>query len=269
MAARLLAVGHELWVHNRTPKAAQGLIEAGAHWASTPTEAAKGVSVLCLCLSDDSAVEAVLQAAQAGLRSGALVIDFSTISPATSQKLAAQLSVQGVRYIDAPVTGGTEGARTGTLSVLVGADPIDLAQAMPLLQVVGSRISHLGPVGAGQQAKAVNQVLVAGSYAAVAEAINLAERLQLPLAPLLEALRPGAAGSWALENRADAMLQRDYPLGFKLALHRKDLAIALAMAEQLAVELPISAQVAALEDELIAAGHSDSDVSALAEWFRA
>ena len=269
MAARLLAAGHELWVHNRTPKAAQGLIEAGAHWASTPTEAAKGVSVLCLCLSDDSAVEAVLQAAQAGLRSGALVIDFSTISPATSQKLAAQLSVQGVRYIDAPVTGGTEGARTGTLSVLVGADPIDLAQAMPLLQVVGSRISHLGPVGAGQQAKAVNQVLVAGSYAAVAEAINLAERLQLPLAPLLEALRPGAAGSWALENRADAMLKRDYPLGFKLALHRKDLAIALAMAEQLAVELPISAQVAALEDELIAAGHSDSDVSALAEWFRA
>ena len=276
MAANLLQVGYTLHVHNRTPAAAEPLLAAGALWAPTAAGAAEAAELVCLCLSDDEAVKAVVlgrsdaaaEAAWAGIQPGALVIDFSTISPSTSQALAAQLSQRGARYIDAPVTGGTEGARAGTLSVLVGAEKADLAQAMPLLQVVGSRISHLGPVGAGQQAKAVNQVLVAGSYAAVAEALNLAERLQLPLAELLEALRPGAAGSWALENRAGAMLQRDYPLGFKLALHRKDLAIALAIAEQLALELPISTQVAALEDELIAAGHSDSDVSALAEWFR-
>ena len=276
MAANLLQAGYTLHVHNRTPAAAEPLLAAGALWAPTAAGAAEAAAVLCLCLSDDEAVKAVvlgrsdaaLEAAWAGIQPGALVIDFSTISPATSQNLAAQLSQRGARYIDAPVTGGTEGARAGTLSVLVGAEKADLTQAMPLLQVVGSRISHLGPVGAGQQAKAVNQVLVAGSYAAVAEALNLGQQLGLPMETLLEALRPGAAGSWALENRAGAMLQRDYPLGFKLALHRKDLAIALAIAEQLALELPISAQVAALEDELIAAGHSDSDVSALAEWFR-
>ncbi len=269
MATRLLQAGHRLHVHNRTPAAAAALLRAGAIWAASAAEAAASAELLCLCLSDDAAVEAVLQAASPGLRAGALVIDFSTISPATSQAMAAGLGELGVAYLDAPVTGGTEGARTGTLSVLVGADASDLERAMPLLQVVGGRISHLGPVGAGQQAKAINQVLVAGSYAAVAEALTLAERLQLPLPELLDALRPGAAGSWALEHRAGAMLERHYPLGFKLALHRKDLAIALAAAEQLEVELPISTQVAAIEDALIAAGHSDSDVSVLAEWFRA
>jgi len=264
-------------VHNRTPGAAQPLLTAGAGWAPTPAAAAAAADVLCLCLSDDAAVQSVVlgepeaqqQAAWAGLNPGTLVIDFSTISPTTSQTMAAQLKRRGVAYLDAPVTGGTEGARAGTLSVLVGGDPADLARARPLLEVVGGRISHLGPVGSGQQAKAVNQVLVAGSYAAVAEALGLAERLGLPLQPLLEALRPGAAGSWALDNRSTGMLQRRYPLGFKLALHRKDLAIALDAAAAVQLELPISAQVAAIEDSLISRGHGDQDVSALAEWFRA
>jgi len=277
MATNLLNAGFTLHVHNRTPGAAQPLLTAGAGWAPTPAAAAAAADVLCLCLSDDAAVQSVVlgepeaqqQAAWAGLNPGTLVIDFSTISPATSQTMAAQLKRRSVAYLDAPVTGGTEGARAGTLSVLVGGDPADLARARPLLEVVGGRISHLGPVGSGQQAKAVNQVLVAGSYAAVAEALGLAERLGLPLQPLLEALRPGAAGSWALDNRSTGMLQRRYPLGFKLALHRKDLAIALAAAETVQLELPISAQVAAIEDSLISRGHGDQDVSALAEWFRA
>lgn len=268
MAANLLAAGYPLQVHNRTPAAAEPLLAAGARWAASPVAAATVADVLCLCLSDDAAVTAVLHGALPGLKPGSLVIDFSTISPACSQALAATLAQQGVGYLDAPVTGGTEGARTGTLSVLVGGDRDALERARPLLQAVGSHISHLGPVGAGQQAKAVNQVLVAGSYAAVAEALALGQRLGLPMATVLEALRPGAAGSWALDHRAEGMLAGHYPLGFKLALHRKDLAIALEAAAAVDAALPISAQVAAIEDALIEAGHGDLDVSALAAWFR-
>ena len=269
MATNLLNAGFALHVHNRTAAAAEPLLAAGAGWAADPATAAANATVLCLCLSDDAVVRAVLEAAQAGLRAGSLVIDFSTISPDTSQAVARALRQREVGYIDAPVTGGTEGARAGTLSVLVGAEVPDLERARPLLAVVGERISHLGPVGAGQQAKAVNQVLVAGSYAAAAEAIALAQRLRLPIGALLEALRPGAAGSWALNHRADGMVSGRYPLGFKLRLHRKDLAIAQQAAAAVDLDLPISNQVAAMEDALIAQGHADRDVSVLAEWFRA
>jgi len=268
MAANLLAAGYKLQLHNRTAAAAQALLAAGGHWAPSPAAAAASAEVLCLCLSDDAAVRAVLTAASAGLQPGSLVIDFSTISPSTSCALAEGLAIQGVGYIDAPVTGGTEGARAGTLSVLVGADPGDLARARPLLEVVGGRISHLGAVGAGQQAKAVNQVLVAGSYGAVAEALALGQKLGLPMPELLAALRPGAAGSWALTHRSEGMLAGQYPLGFKLRLHRKDLAIALAAAQAEGLTLPLSDRIAAIEDALIAAGLGDLDVSALAEWFR-
>jgi 3-hydroxyisobutyrate dehydrogenase-like beta-hydroxyacid dehydrogenase len=149
----------------------------------------------------------------------------------------------------------------------VGGAAADLERARPVLEVVGGRISHLGPVGAGQQAKAVNQVLVAGSYAAVAEALALGQRLGLPMPQVCEALRAGAAGSWALDNRAANMLKGHFPLGFRLALHRKDLSIALAAAADAGLELPISRLVAALEDDLLKEGHGDDDVSALARWF--
>jgi hypothetical protein len=130
-------------------------------------------------------------------------------------------------------------------------------------------VSHFGPVGAGQRVKAVNQVLVAGSYAAVAEAMALGARLGLPLEQVREALRHGAAGSWALEHRAGHMLRDDYPLGFRLALHRKDLAIAQATAAGAGLPLPVTDRVAAMEDDLLAAGHGDADVSVLARWFQA
>jgi 3-hydroxyisobutyrate dehydrogenase-like beta-hydroxyacid dehydrogenase len=196
------------------------------------------------------------------------VIDCSTVSPDASIQLAAALAQRGVGYLDAPVTGGTEGARAGTLSVLVGGDAADLERAQPLLEVIGQQITHFGAVGAGQRAKAVNQVLVAGSYAAVAEALALAERLGLDRPQVVEALRQGAAGSWALEHRSAAMIADHFPLGFKLTLHRKDLAIALAAAADAELTLPISAQVAAIEDALIAAGEGDQDVAVLARWFR-
>lgn len=267
MALNLLKAGFPLTVHNRSREREGPLAQAGAATAPSPAAAVAAAELVCLCLSDDRAVQDVLEAAAAGLRPGSLVLDFSTIAPATSQALAAALAGHQVRYLDAPVTGGTEGARAGTLSVLVGGAEADLERARPLLAVVGGRISHLGPVGAGQQAKAVNQVLVAGSYAAVAEALALGQRLGLPMEQVVDALSGGAAGSWALEHRSGAMLRQEFPLGFRLSLHRKDLAIALEAAGGCNLQLPVAALVAALEDELIARGHGDDDVAALARWF--
>jgi len=270
MAANLLAAGFPLTVHNRTRSREGPLVAAGAQGAASPAQAASGVELLAVCVSDGPDVEAVicgLGGAMEGLQAGSLVIDFSTIDPATSRRLAQRLAERGVAYLDAPVTGGTEGARSGTLSVLVGGDRASLERARPLLEVVGQRITHFGPVGAGQQAKAVNQVLVAGSYVAVAEALALGQRLGLPMAELVAALVGGAAGSWALQHRSAAMLQGQFPLGFKLNLHRKDLAIALAAATATGLELPISERVAHLEDQLIEAGYGDEDVSALARWY--
>ncbi|MFN7898100.1 MAG: NAD(P)-dependent oxidoreductase [Synechococcaceae cyanobacterium] len=267
MAARLRAAGVPLSVYNRSPGPEGPLLAAGARPASDPAAAVAGAALICLCLSDDAAVEAVLKAAAPALQTGALVIDFSTIAPATSIDQAACLAERGVAYIDAPVTGGTEGARNGSLAILVGGAVEHVERARPLLEQVGNRISHFGPVGRGQQVKALNQVLVAGSYAALAEAMALGQRLGLPLEQVCEVLRHGAAGSWALEHRSEAMRRDHYPLGFRLALHRKDLAIALSAAEAAGLELPISRLVAAMEDELIGAGHGDQDVSALRRWF--
>lgn len=284
MAANILAAGFPLTVHTRSRWAEQLLARSGARRAASPAEASRGADLLCLCLSDDTAVRQVLlgemeadgiaadpgdqgRAAITALAPGSLVIDFSTIAPATSRALAAVLAQRGVGYLDAPVTGGTEGAAAGSLSILVGGPEEQLERARPLLEVVGSRITHFGAVGSGQNVKAVNQILVAGSYAAVAEGLALARRLGLPLQQVCEALRGGAAGSWALEHRSGHMIANHYPLGFRLALHRKDLAIALEAAAAAGQPLPISAAVAAIEDTLIAAGHGDDDVSGLARWF--
>ncbi|PSB38334.1 NAD(P)-dependent oxidoreductase [Aphanothece minutissima] len=276
MAANLLAQGFPLTVHNRHRDRELPLAAAGALRAATPAAAARGADVLALCLSDDAAVAAVLlgeggdaAAAVEGLAPGALVVDFTTIAPATSRAMADALAERSVAYLDAPVTGGTEGARAGTLAVLVGGAAADLERARPVLQAVGRTITAIGPVGAGQAAKAVNQVLVAGSYAAVAEAMALGQRLGLPMEEVRQALVGGAAGSWALEHRAGAMLRGEFPLGFRLRLHRKDLAIALEAATAGGLELPVAELVAAMEDDLIAAGHGDEDVSALARWFSA
>ena len=270
MAANLLAAGVPLTVHNRSRDRELPLEALGASRAADPAAAVASAAVVCLCLRDDDAVREVLlgpQGVVAGAAPGTLVLDFSTIAPASSAALAKDLDGQGLAYLDAPVTGGTEGARAGTLVVLAGGDPSDLERARPLLEVVGGAIHHFGPVGAGQRVKAVNQVLVAGSYAAVAEAMALGVRLGLPMAAVCGALEGGAAGSWALRHRAGAMLAGQFPLGFKLELHRKDLAIALAAAAEVGLELPVSERVAALEEALIAQGHGGEDVSALVRWF--
>lgn len=269
MAVNLHQAGLNLQVHTRSRRAESDPQLAGARGCSNPAAAADNVDVLLLCVSDDTTVNNVLfgpDGAAERLQPGSIVIDCSTISPKGAQQAAAQLQRIGVDYLDAPVTGGTEGARAGSLTVLVGGDAAVLAKVRPLLEVIGGSIHHIGPVGRGQQAKAVNQVLVAGSYAAVAEAIALGQRLELPMQQVIDALKSGAAGSWALNHRSGAMLQESYPLGFKLSLHHKDLGIALEAASSVELDMPITALVEQLESELIQRGFGDDDVSALHRW---
>ena len=267
MARHLLEAGHEVTVHNRTREREQPLAELGAARAASPAEAAAGAEVLLTCVSDSPDLLEVLfgaGGAAEGLAAGAVVCDCSTISPSATVEAAGRLAERGVGLVDAPVSGGSEGAERGTLTIFVGGEPEHVAVARPVLETFGSRITHLGPAGSGQLAKAVNQVMIAGTYATVGEGIALAEAAGLPLDALVEALGQGAAASWVLENRAANMIGNSYPLGFKVQLHRKDLGIALDEAARLGVRMPVSRLVGDEEDELIADGHGDEDVSALA-----
>jgi 3-hydroxyisobutyrate dehydrogenase len=267
MARHLLAAGHTVTVHNRTRERELPLAELGAHRAGSPAEAAGPSSVVLTCVSDTPDLESVLfdqGGVMDGLAAGGVVVDCSTVSPAATTEMAAVLAERGVGMVDAPVSGGSEGAERGTLTIFVGGEPEHVETARPVLDAFGSRITHLGPSGAGQMAKAVNQVMIAGTYATVGEGIALAEAAGLPLPELLEALGGGAAASWVLANRAGNMVSDSYPLGFKVALHRKDVAIALAEAERLGVRADVTGLVLREEDELIGAGHGDEDVSALA-----
>ena len=267
MARHLLAAGHEVTVHNRTRAREEPLAALGAARAESPAAAARGAEAALTCVSDTPDLEAVVLGEGGiaeGLEAGSLLVDCSTVSPGASAELAAALRERGIGFVDAPVSGGSEGAERGTLTIFCGGEEADVERARPILEAFGSRITHLGPAGAGQAAKAVNQVMIAGTYASVGEGLALARAAGLPLRELVEALSAGAAQSWVLANRSQNVIDGAYPLGFKLALHRKDLGIALAEASALGVEMDVSALVAAQEDDLIAAGRGDEDVSAVA-----
>ncbi len=271
MASNIARAGFPLTVWNRTPGRAEGLIELGAEVASTPAALAGASDVIVTCVSDTPDVEAVLFSADGvaeGVNPGALVIDCSTISPSATRDFARRLEEHGARLVDAPVSGGSEGAVKGTLSIFVGGDPADAARARPVLEAMGKTITHLGPVGSGQAVKAVNQVILAGAYLGVAEGIVLALKAGLDVEQTVAALSGGAAQSWVLANRSGRMIADDYPLGFRVDLHRKDLGIALDLATETGTTLPIAALCAAFETGLIAQGHADEDMSSLARVIR-
>jgi 3-hydroxyisobutyrate dehydrogenase len=271
MAANLARAGFQVAAWNRTPGRAPELAELGVTTAATPAEAASTAEIVVLCVSDTPDVEAVLfgpDGVVAGAKPGTLVIDCSTIAPSGSWDFAARLRERDLRMVDAPVSGGSEGARNATLTIFVGGDERDVEHARPVLNALGRTITHVGPIGAGQAVKAVNQVILAGTYLGVAEGIVLAIKAGLDVEQVVEALGGGAAQSWVLANRSRRMIDNDYPLGFKIALHRKDLAIALELAAQLGAALPVSALAAQLESGLIARGHGDDDNSALARAIR-
>lgn len=267
MAGRLLAAGHELAVYNRSPERAAALGAQGARVAIDPASAAAGAEVVIVMVSDTPDVASVVfgpGGAAEGLGEGAILLDMSTISPSATRDFAARLAAQGARWVDAPVSGGSEGAQKGTLSIMVGGEAADLERLRPVFEVLGSTVTHLGPVGAGQMAKAINQVIIAGTYAAVAEGLVLGLKAGIDVEAALKALAGGAAGSWGLVNRGPNVVRNEYPLGFRLTLHRKDLGIALETARELGVPLPLAALVEQWETGLIARGHGDDDVSSIA-----
>jgi 3-hydroxyisobutyrate dehydrogenase len=224
-----------------------------------------------ICVSDSPDVEQVLFGTDGiaeGIRAGSLVIDCSTISPAVTRDLASRLAAQGVGMVDAPVSGGSEGAQKGTLTIMVGGDAGDVERARPVLASMGANVTHMGPVGAGQATKAVNQVILCGSYLGVAEGVVLAIKAGLDPEQVVAALSGGAARSWVLENRSGRMIADEYPLGFRIALHLKDLGIALDLAREVGASLPVAALASQIESGLVARGHGDDDNAALARAIR-
>jgi 3-hydroxyisobutyrate dehydrogenase len=271
MAANAARAGFEVSAWNRTPGRAPDLAQLGVRPKPSPAELAKASEMVITIVSDTPDVEAVLfgdDGIAEGAAPGTLVVDMSTISPSATRGFAQRLSERGIAMLDAPVSGGSEGAVKGTLTIFVGGDAADLERARPVLASLGTTITHVGPIGSGQAVKAVNQVILAGGYLGVAEGIVLAMKAGLDVEQVVTALSGGAAQSWVLANRSGRMLANDYPLGFKVALHRKDLRIALELAGETGTVLPISALVETIEAGLIAQGHGDDDVSAVARALR-
>jgi 3-hydroxyisobutyrate dehydrogenase len=271
MAANLRRAGFEVTVWNRTPGRAEGLVQLGAREAPTPAAVAAASDVVVSCVSDTPDVEAVLFGADGvaqGIASGALVIDCSTIAPAATVDFARRLADAGVGFVDAPVSGGSEGARLATLTIFVGGEPDAVERARPVLAAMGKTITRFGPAGSGQAVKAINQVVLAGTYLGVAEGMVLALKAGLDPVAVADALHGGAARSWVLENRSGRMIDNEYPLGFRTSLHLKDLVIALEMARGLGASLPVAGMAAQLEAGLVARGHGDEDMSNLARAIR-
>lgn len=260
MARNLLKAGFPLTVWNRTAAKAQTLVAESAQSArlgQSPAEVAAHSDIIFTCVSDTPDVEAVILGPGGvieGARPGSLLIDCSTISPAATKTIAAKLAAKGVAMLDAPISGGSEGAARGTLSIMVGGDEADFARARPALQAVGKAITHVGPTGAGQTVKLMNQILVVGHAQAMSEAFLFAEASGVNLEKALKAVEAGAAGSWMLSFRGPQILERDWRPGFTIDLQQKDLRLVLEAADQVGVPLPAAAMIFQLYRSLQAQG---------------
>jgi 3-hydroxyisobutyrate dehydrogenase len=251
-------------VWNRTTSRAEKLAEeTGVAVADDLEQLAAACNVILTCVSADQDLLQVVAQLLPGIKSGSVLVDTSTVSPATANQVAASLRAVGAGFVDAPVSGGVEGARKGTLSVMAGGDSANISRIMPVLEAISSTVTHMGPVGSGQATKAVNQVMIAGIAEAVCEALALGEKLNLPSERLLSIVRAGAAGSWFLEHRGQTMLENSFDVGFKLSLLLKDLLICQALAQELDISMPTVE--AAIKDyrTLVERGDGDNDISGL------
>jgi len=262
MASNLIARGHQLTVWNRT-KAKAAAIE-GAEVADTLEDLATAVDIIMICVSDSPDVVDVVEGGlMPGLRDGQLIVDHSTISPAVTRDLAARVAARGIGWIDAPVSGGSEGARKGTLSTMVGGSAEHLARVRPYLESYSTTITHVGAIGSGQLVKLVNQILVVGNQMAVSEAFLFARRAGLDLEATLNAVKGGAAGSWMLANRGPQMIAGDWRPGFTIDLQQKDLRLVLDAADDDGTPLPATALIFQLYRALQAGGHGHEGNHAL------
>jgi 3-hydroxyisobutyrate dehydrogenase len=264
MARNLHRAGllHTAW--SRTPEKALSLLtDTGCRVCATPADLAAACDAVVICVSADADLLEVVEALLPGLQSGALVLDCSTTSADAARRAARRVQTRGAEFLDCPVTGGTEGARQGTLAILVGGEAAAFERARPVLSALGRTIERFGPVGAGQAAKAANQIMVAGINQAVSEALAFARAEDLPLDRLIATLGKGAAASWFLEHRGPNMLRGTYPLGFKVRLHQKDLEICQRMAARYEVRLPIVEMTLLHYKRLLATAEQDEDISSL------
>ncbi|GIK71796.1 MAG: tartronate semialdehyde reductase [Chloroflexota bacterium] len=246
MAANLLKAGFELTVWNRTATRMQDLVAQGAHAGADPADVAARSDIIITCVSDTPDVKTVILDEQGvihGARPGALVIDCSTISPQATREIADALRAKGVFMLDAPVSGGSEGAAKGTLSIMVGGAGDQFERALPVFQAMGKTITHVGGHGAGQTVKLVNQVLVVGNCIAMCEALLFAQAGGVDLQKTYDAISQGAAGSWMFTNRAPQIIQRDWRPGFTIDLQQKDLRLVLEAADELGAPVPVTSLI--------------------------
>jgi 3-hydroxyisobutyrate dehydrogenase len=264
MARHLADAGLLGMVWNRTAARAEALAqEIGVITADEPAQLASACNVILTCVSADQDLLDVTGQLLPGVQTGSVVVDTSTVSPATARQISASLLEAGAGFVDAPVSGGVEGAKKGTLSVMAGGEFANISRIEPVLEAISATVTHMGPVGSGQATKAVNQVMIAGIAEAVCEALALSEKLNLPSERLLSVVGAGAAASWFLGHRGQTMLESEFDVGFKLSLLLKDLLICQALAQDLDISMPTVE--AAIRDyrRLVELGDGDFDISGL------
>jgi 3-hydroxyisobutyrate dehydrogenase len=264
MARNLHRAGLLAGVWNRTRSKAEALAaETGCRAFGSPGELAAGCEFVVTCVSADADLLEVVESLLPGLRTGTVVIDCSTVSADTARRGAARLATAGASILDCPVSGGVEGAKNATLAIMCGGEPAVFERARPVLSALGRTVVLMGPTGAGQATKATNQILCAGHIQAAAEAMAFAQAEGLPLDRVIEILGRGAGSSWYFVNRAPFMARGEYPAGFRLRLHDKDLRICHDMAARHGATLPVVESTRADYARLLEAGHGDEDISTI------
>ena len=260
MARNLAKAGLLTAVYNRTTAKT---LEFKVATYDLPEALAAEVDIVLICVSADQDVIGLVEAIAKTIKPGSIVVDLSTVSSDTAQKAAAILLKKEVIFLDAPVSGGVEGAKNGTLAMMVGGNIKALEKARPALETIAKRIIHIGDTGSGQATKAANQIMCAGINQAVTEALAFAQSQGLEIEKVIDVISGGAAGNWFLEHRGYTMTQDIFAPGFKLALHHKDLKICQAMAAQSDIAIPLSDMTVINYEQLMNEGYGDEDISAL------
>jgi len=266
MAGHLLTAGYPLVVQTRSKSKADGLIARGAKWADSPADAARDADVVFICVTDTPDVEKVVLGPGGVIeapRAGMVVVDHSTISPSATRGMAAELDKRGVKFLDAPISGGDVGARNATLAIMVGGDRGAFDRVEPILKVMGKTITWCGESGSGQLTKLVNQILVSVTNLAVSEALTFARRNGLDLEKTIAAVAGGAAGSWQLANLGPKMASGDFRPGFTIDLQQKDLKLVLAAALEAKTSVPAASLVHQLFTSAQATGRGKEGTQAL------
>jgi len=266
MALNLLKAGHELSVWSRRNESMTPLVEAGATGCHSAAEVARRSEVVISMVADAPDVEQIALGSNGvadGAQAGLILVDMSTIAPAAAQSIAGRMAERGVTMLDAPVSGGEVGAIEGTLTIMVGGDEVDFRKVKPLFEAMGKTVSLIGTTGAGQVAKACNQILTGVGVAAVAEAFNFAQKSGVDAARVRDALMGGFAYSRILDNHGKRMLERNFRPGFKAWMHQKDMRIVLEEAHRLGLALPSSAATAQMFNAMVGSGLGEEDSVAM------